>query len=457
MLRSIIWLGTLVLAASAHGQSLPADVSTRVGRAAEFVYGYTPHQYATQLATRDVVWDNRPTPAQGGAHKLHFPAGVFSGAYTAFVRVPMKAQTYGSARRIAACGTADGECPLAWFRARHPAWIIYKADQVTPAYQYGDTGWLPLDIGNPDVRSWMQENVYQSIVDAGYQAISIDNVTDRNDFGEVGTCSIAPTTHCTADGGTWTTLYSGAVSGDAAFIANRVAWARAITAWAHARSRSTMANVTYDAANKGGTAALVSAFDIWYDEAGFTGDEVPSPCTPKNPSGSVGQAWIDKVAFITRLNGGAGPRAYVSENSICPLGVSHHPSGRSAFEVVEFAVASYLIVKNSHTYLWMFFADKSGAGGVAAFNDDAATGAWPQFHLEHGAPEGPHHETGGVYHRAFGKVLALVNPSVETARTFDLGVAAYRRSDCSRHTGAVALPPMTGMVLLKGQPEGCPP
>jgi hypothetical protein len=222
-----------------------------------------------RLATRDVIWDNRPTSIQGGADKLHFPPGVFSGAYTAVIRVPAEAHSDGRTRIVTACGTFGGGCPLSWFQANHPTWVIYKADQLTPAWQFGDTKWIPLDISNPDVQSWIQTNVYGPILSAGYQAISIDNVTDRNDFGEVGTCSIAPTANCTADGGMWTGLYRGDIHNDEKFIANRLAWAHSVTAWAHSRSRATMANVTDDAANKAATAALVNAFDIRYDEAGL--------------------------------------------------------------------------------------------------------------------------------------------------------------------------------------------
>jgi hypothetical protein len=458
MLRFTAWLLALVFnSAFAHGQSLPADVSTRVGRAGEFVYAYTPYQYAHNLNARDVVWDNRPTSFQGGANLLHFPAGTLFGGYTAVNRVPAEASVYGPTRVLTTCGIQTGGCPLSWFRANHPTWIIYKADQVTPAYQFSDTAWIPLDISNTDVQSFVQKSVYTPMLTTGYQAISVDNVAGRNDFGEVGTCSIAPTTNCTADGGAWTALYSGAVHGDAAFIANRVAWARAITAWAHAHSLSTIGNVTYDPANKTATASLVNAFDIWYDEPGFTGDETPSSCTPNNASGVVGVNWINKVAFITSLNSGAGPNAYITENSICPLGAVHPLGVNRTFEVVEFAVASYLIVKNTHTYLSMYFSDGNPGGGTASFNDHTPTAAWPQFYLTHGVARGPYSVIGNVYHRAFANAVALVNPSTELSRTYDLGSKVYHRSDCRRYTGTVTLPPITGMVLLNGEPVGCIP
>jgi hypothetical protein len=212
-----------------------------------------------------------------------------------------------------------------------------------------------------------------------------------------------------------------------------------------------MANVTYGAANKQATAQLVNAFDIWYDEDGFTGDGVPSPCTPKNSTSVVGQAWVEKVAFITGLNGGAGPRAYVAENSICPLDAPR----QQALKVVEFAVASYLIVKNSHTYMTMYFAGQDNIGNGAYFNGDKPGGSWPQFNLVHGKALGSYKESGGIFYRSFAQALALVNPWPDRAGSYDLGETAYYRSDCTRYTGRVQIGPITGMVLLKSQPSQC--
>jgi len=436
-------------------QSLPADVSTRVGRAGEFVYDYTLSQYQNKLSTYDIIWDNRPNSAQG--YVLILPSSVFSSGYTAVNRVPTYASPYGTGITILkACGVPSGGCPLAWFRTNHPTWIIYTSDQVTPAYQFGDTTWVPLDISNVTVQSWLETNVYAPILSAGYQSFSIDNVTDRNDWDEVGICSIAPTTNCTADGGTWTQLYSGAVQNDATFINNRVAWGQAVTAWAHTQGKSTMANISYDAANLTDTARLVNAYDIWYDEQGITGDSQPSACTPNNGSGATGTYWINKIAFITGLNGGAGPNAYVDENSICPIGSFTKAGVSTNFEVVEYAAASYLLLKNAHTYMTMYF-DSGSAGGPGYYNENTPTAFWPQFYLTHGVASGAYAVTGNVYYRTFASLLALVNPSTTLSRTYDLGASVYHRSDCTRFTGVITIPPITGMVLLNGEPSGCIP
>jgi len=127
------------------------------------------------------------------------------------------------------------------------------------------------------------------------------------------------------------------------------------------------------------------------------------------------------------------------------------------FEMVEFAVASYLIVKNAHTYLAASFGNAMNVGGAAYYNDETATGAWPQFTLNHGAASGAYSVTGNVYNRTFANVLALVNPSITTAYAYNLGSSVYYRSDCTRYTGTVILPPVTGMVLENGASPRCIP
>jgi hypothetical protein len=447
-----IGLAWLLSHTVAFAQALPVDVSTRIGRAGEFVYRYTPEQYATKLQERDVYWNNQPTSLQGGANKLRFPAGVFSGFYAAVSRVPANAQAFGKTRIITACGNPrGGGCTLDWFRQNHPRWIIYKADQVTPAYQYGDKAWIPVDVSNPDVQSWIKTYVFAPLFDEGFQAISVDNVTVQNDFGEAGVCSIAPATNCTADGGTWTQIYSGARYDDHRFIAARIEWAKAITAFAHSKGRSAMANVTFIPRVERATTELINAFDIWFDETGFTGNSVPSDCSLTASPAMTGKKWEDKVSYIVKLNGGRGPKGYIILNSICPF---DSPSRTATFEIVEMAVATYMMVKNAHTYLWMFFSNGKECGG-AGYCDDRAGASWPQYYIEHGPARGQYSVKGGVYQRAFGKALALVNPHPGASLPYDLGADVYYRSDCSRWTGDIKVPRLSGLVLLRDAPAQC--
>lgn len=451
MLRTLVFVSLLLSSTVAHAQAILADVSSRVGRASTFIYRFTPEQYPTRLTQRDVIWSNQPTTIQGGADRLTFPPGVFSGAYVTVNRVPANPTMFGKTRLLTACNDERrGGCTLTWFQRNHPEWIIYRSDQVTPAYQFDDKTWIPLDISNLDVQAWIKANFFLPILRTGYQALSVDNVTARNQFDEAGVCTIVPKNNCTLDGGVWKRLYSGQIEGDRDFIRNRVEWVRTITKWAHGLGKRTMGNVTYVSQMPTSSADLINAFDVWFDEGGFTGASDPSLCYPAR----VGSSWINKVNFITGLNDGSGPKAYVSENSICPVGGVPRPR-MGKLDLVEYTIASYLIVKNKHTYISMFFGDGDRCG-IAAFCEDVYPSAtWPHLYLEHGSPEARFAVRDGIYFRPFKNSVALVNPSTDSAHTFDLGVASFYRYDCNRYTGRVTLLPVSGMVLLKDKPLQC--
>lgn len=432
-----VFLGTIGTASATCG-SLP-DVSTRIGTAATFIWNWTAAEYTDDTAPRDYYWNNQPVRAQG--FSLRLPAQSFSSAYTAVNRVPVHAQRFGGMGIVRACGNspAPGGCSLDWLQRNHPAWIIYRTDQATPAYQFGDQDWIPLDISNPAVRAWLQTNQFKPLLAAGYQGISIDNVSDRNDWDEVGICSVAiPSGTCASNGGVWTKLYTGAVKGDAQFLDARVAWLKAATKFTRDHGGCSSANVTFNPADLRSTAELVDAVDIWFDENGFTGDSNPSACSPAGPgAGSVGATWVAKAKFIVGLNGGRG-KPMVQQNSICPRGTSHARTK----EVLEYAVASYLLTKNAHTYIAWYF-DDGKTGNTSFFNDPSS---WPQLSWHHGAALEAMVEVGGVYRRTFENGLALVNPSTQHDATYELSAVHEDFDGVARH-GRITLPPVSALLL----------
>jgi hypothetical protein len=102
----------------------------------------------------------------------------------------------------------------------------------------------------------------------------------------------------------------------------------------------------------------------------------------------------------------------------------------------------------------MFFSNGQECG-VAAYCDDRTGAAWPQYYIEHGEARGSFSVKGGVYQRAFGKALALVNPNAGMNLAYDLGANIYYRSDCSRWTGDIKVPEQSGLVLLREPPVHC--
>ena len=423
-------------AASAQ-HPMPPDVATRVGRAQSFIYSWTANEYKNFLGSRDFIWSNTPGSEQGGATKLWFPPGTFSGFYIAVSRVPAHGERYGRVVAITACSIPSGGCPLSWFQANHPNWIVLQHDRATPAYEFHDRSWIPVDIGNPEVQAWIETNLILPVLSAGYQGISIDNVGDENGFDEEGVCSVAvPAGNCASNGGTWTELYSGRRDGDGVFVAKRLAWLNELTRVAHAHNTATTANVTYDQSDPADTARLIQAVDIWYDEQGFNGDASPATCQIGGGARYryYGLYWERKVAFINHLNGGRG-WPMVQEAQMCP---PDSPDRR----VVEYALASYYLTKTAHTYLAPYFTNP------AAYADLSANGPWPDFSYQHGAAiDAAPVVTGGVYRRAFANLLALVNPSPTTAASYTLS-GAYHDFDGARYGGTISLPPLTALTLL---------
>lgn len=361
--RLLAFLGALVLAAGAAAQNLPANSANQNMVGMTFVYGMSASAYSA-IGTASVpvkhIWDNTPVSTQGGSGVFN-PAATFSSAYNAVVRVPSFGRTYGGNTVVPSdpsCVPA-GRCNLAWFQSNHPSWVLYKADQVTPAYYFNDTSYIPINVlTNSATRSWFFTYVLSPEYSAGYSSASFDNIGLTNDALIAGTCSIKPTTNCTADGGTWTTLYTGA--NDPAFGNDVISWLTAATAFAHTNfpGKSTTGNIAVIGSGvltDARLASLIAAVDVWYDEDGISGDYQPASCLPAgNGSGSVGQGWIDKVTFITGLNGGAGPNAYVANNNICPFNTFGQ-----MYEQTEWVVASMMILKNGHTYNAPNFPDGS--------------------------------------------------------------------------------------------------
>jgi len=415
----------------------PPDVAERVGTASTWVYRWTAGEYASGVASRDYHWNNQPTSAQG--YTLRLPPNSFSSAYTSVNRVAVHGRGFGTTEVIRACGAspAAGGCTLQWFQRHHPDWIVYRRDQATPAWLFKDEAWIPLDITNPAVQQWIMRNQFLPLLRAGYQGISFDNIGERNDWDEAGVCSVAvPSGTCAGNGGTWRRLYSGAVHGDEAYLRGRVDWLRAATAFINDNGGCSTGNIIYEAAHETAIARLVDAVDIWYDEAGFTGDPNPSSCSIAT-DGSAGAKWIARAKFVI----GQGPaKPMVQQNSICPRGASRERTRA----VLEYAVASYLLTKNARTYIAWYF-DDGRDGTPAHFNDPAA---WPQLRWRHGAALEAMTERNGVYRRRFTNGIALVNPSTRHSVEYELD-EAYEDFEGVGYRGRVTLGPVSALILRK--------
>jgi hypothetical protein len=108
-----------------------------------------------------------------------------------------------------------------WFLAHHPDWIRYQNDQLTPAWEANDTNYVPINVANPAVVSFIEtgagsggatQNLLGALnatyAGAAYMGVAIDNASYENGYGSVGYFQGAvPGAGCTETapscGGTW--------------------------------------------------------------------------------------------------------------------------------------------------------------------------------------------------------------------------------------------------------------
>src|SRR5437879_6226026 len=119
-------------------------------------------------------WGISPQQATADAHRYEIVWGTSKPA----------AWKAGNARVIASWyAPFDGDFTrthdLAWWKAHHPDWILYKCDRKSLA-GLGGLRNVPLDIANPEVVRWQMHTYAPGIKDAGYDALAEDLVGLNN-------------------------------------------------------------------------------------------------------------------------------------------------------------------------------------------------------------------------------------------------------------------------------------
>lgn len=169
--------------ALASGCTLPADVSTRIGRAQEFTYQWAAADYnLANLSTRDYYWANGGDVA--GNTRILDKTKFFSSSYTPMTRIIIY-------NNPAVNFPGQPGYPQWQLVYDHPDWIIYKADKSTFPQDFDGAG-VAVDISNPAVQSWKETNEDAPIIAAGWNAVAMDNGSPRNDFGYRGAWKTSP-------------------------------------------------------------------------------------------------------------------------------------------------------------------------------------------------------------------------------------------------------------------------
>lgn len=392
--RSIKSIIFAVLALAAGCQPPPPGVTTfestveGIHPFLVFDYGMSPEQVRASAARYGFTWGTTRRPdAEAGN-----PAVVTS-FYVPFHYDP------------------DRTRELAWWRANHPDWVLYRCDRTTPA-TYPHTPNIPLDLTNPEARAWFLDNYFRPASEAAYDAIAVDGVVLAQGPPDAAACGVF-------HDGRWVPRFDPTVPGDPAWATAVLDWLRWAREAAHALPRplAIVANTSIHARDYFFN-QLVESLDAILDEGGWNGDG--------QGGFLVDEAWRAQVELMEALDARGVPYFSISQEA------------RPGDDLVEWALASYLMGKGGAAWIWI--GPQQGYG-VERWHR--------QFEAPIGHACGRYRMEGGVAVRDYSGGIVLVNPSAGTSASFQLD-GALRGLDGATVAGALVLPPHSGRVLLGG-------
>ncbi len=148
---------------------------------------------------------------------------------------------------------------LAYWHAKHPDWVAYRCDGLTPAYFPGDTN-VPLNILNSSVVQWQIAQF--SKLRPGLGAVALDNFQFENKLSVCGAHDAS---------GRFIQKYSGGLD-EASFANGRIDWLETVSNALHKRNIKVVVNHIPDLSKDGDDPAsplvqrLVGAVDGIVDE-----------------------------------------------------------------------------------------------------------------------------------------------------------------------------------------------
>ncbi|GAA2823548.1 putative glycoside hydrolase [Kribbella solani] len=340
-----------------------------------------------------------------GALKAAQPDGVLASSYvTAFRNAPARQFT------------------PEWFKTNHPDWIEYTADRTTPAWEFNNQVYTPIDISNPAVRQWYITNLLDPAIAAGFKVIAVDNIGVRNDFKVSG--------HYDANGA-WVQQF-GTDPKDPAWVGDVLDWLRFLRDYLHSRGVAVAFNLTFNGSlhdefqdkSPEYIAALdemIDISDIWLNEQGFTVHRV------ENVTDDEWQLMFDLLrrhrckpaVILNKL-----PTDYWYEST---------PAQR------QWVVANYFLYRESPTML-----ESTGRKDYAAFNEI------PEMTADLGpAITPPVHRGPTLWTRLYRDGLAVVNPTSTHPAQLSLPAGTWTDLHGTQYTGNITIPANTGLVLKK--------
>jgi Hypothetical glycosyl hydrolase family 15 len=298
---------------------------------------------------------------------------------------------------------------LAYWKATHPDWILYKCDRTTPADQPDHTN-VPFDFADPAVVSWQVQTYAQQASTSGYNAIAADNLDLENYSGACGAYK----------NGKWVQLYTGQPN-DPQWRADIITWVTRMQYALHHLKHPLALIVNLGlgklSPNNPQVRQVLNNVDGISDESGFT-DYGFGYLTDNS--------WFQKIQWIESMQ----------EQSKLVYIVNQFPSVNRA--EIQWALASYLMCKEHAAAL--FISTIQGYGGDSWYSE---------YNAQIGAPLGSMYQAQNVYFRNYSHGLSIVNPSAtNTYRVILSSKSSYKDMYGNAVGQALTLPPHTGLVLL---------
>ena len=264
---------------------------------------------------------------------------------------------------------------------------------------------------NPAVREYLWEaNLGKILGTHNFEGIAVDNVECRNEYLRGGVWK----------NGDWRQRYEGTKKSDAAYARDTAEWMEWLASRAHAAGMSLVANHYPHVDDEAGYRLVASKLDIICDEQGYTrgGKAMASDDT-----------WVKKMTLFAEL-ARTKPIIVIDQLTKDPATVTP--------EVINWALANYLLMKGDWTYVAWPTEDAYGK-----FDD------YPELYLPIGRPLEPFTRDGGIYRRRFEKVLALVNPAKSASASYQLDPGRWHDLHGTERQGTLELPPGSGLVLVR--------
>jgi Hypothetical glycosyl hydrolase family 15 len=298
---------------------------------------------------------------------------------------------------------------LAYWKAVHPDWVLYKCDRVTPAYEFGDPT-MPLDFANPALLSWQIQTYAQPASESGYDGIAADNLDLQNQFGACGVYK----------NGQWLQRYTGQPD-EPQWRTDVINWlTRMQQALHHLRHPlALISNFSLDDLSSSDPLIqqVVSHIDGMVDEEGFTryGDGYLTDIN-----------WLQRIQFIESMQKQHKPYYIINQFPAV------------SYAEIQWALASYLMGKEHAAAL--FISTIQGYGADLRYDE---------YNIQIGSPKGPMYQMQNVYMRDYSHGLSIVNPSATDNYTITLNADSHYRDVSGNAVGqTITMPPHSGMVLL---------